>query len=113
MLEAEIAAMPQGERLGTVVVQPFDTLLMHFVQEIGAGVIVRGLRSGADFEYEFQMVAMNRQLDDGPEHVFLMAEPEHQAIASRLVKEIARLGGTVSAFVTPAVNEALKRRFSG
>ena len=64
-----------------------------------------------DFEYEFQMVGMNRALDDSIETVFLMAEAKHQAIASKLVKEIARLGGDVSKFVTPMVNDALKERF--
>jgi hypothetical protein len=64
-------------------------------------VILRGLRAVADFEYEFQMVGMNRALDDSVETVFLMAEARHQAIASRLVKEIARLGGDTSKFVSP------------
>ena len=67
----------------------------------------------ADFEYEFQMVGMNRVLDDRIETVFLMAEAEHQAIASKLVKEIALLGGDVSSFVTPAVNAALKAKIAG
>ncbi len=79
---------------------------------MGAQMIIRGLRAVADFEYEYQMVGMNRKLDDSVETVFLMAEAEHQAIASRLVKEIARLGGDVSKFVTPAVNAELLKRFS-
>ena len=66
----------------------------------------------ADFEYEYQMVGMNRALDNSIETVFLMADAQHQAIASKLVKEIARLGGDVSKFVTPAVNQALKGRLS-
>ena len=86
-----------------IVVQPFQGLLMHFAREIGAGVIVRGLRAVADFEYEFQMTAMNQQLDREVETVFLMADPRHQAIASRLVKEIARLDGAIDSFVSPAV----------
>jgi pantetheine-phosphate adenylyltransferase len=65
----------------------------------------------ADFEYEFQMVGMNRVLDDSIETVFLMAEAKHQAIASKLVKEIARLGGDVSKFVTPTVNDQLMEKF--
>ena len=72
-----------------------------------AQAIIRGLRAVADFEYEYQMVGMNRKLDDSVETVFLMAEAEHQAIASRLVKEIARLDGDVTKFVTPAVNDKL------
>jgi pantetheine-phosphate adenylyltransferase len=86
-----------------IVVQPFEGLLMHFAREVGASVIVRGLRAVADFEYEFQMTAMNQQLDREIETVFLMADPRHQAISSRLVKEIATLGGDVSKFVSPAV----------
>jgi pantetheine-phosphate adenylyltransferase len=92
--------------------RPFSTLLMHFAEEVGAQVIVRGLRAVADFEYEFQMTAMNQQLNREIETVFLMADPRHQAIASRLVKEIARLGGDVSGFVTPRVREALAAKVS-
>ena len=90
-----------------IVVQPFQGLLMHFAREIGAGVIVRGLRAVADFEYEFQMTAMNQQLDREVETVSLMADPRHQAISSRLVKEIAALGGDVTKFVGPRINDAL------
>ncbi|OIQ68505.1 phosphopantetheine adenylyltransferase [mine drainage metagenome] len=79
---------------------------------MGAGLIIRGLRAVADFEYEYQMVGMNRALDSSVETVFLMAEARHQAIASKLVKEIARLGGDVTKFVTPAVREALLARFA-
>jgi pantetheine-phosphate adenylyltransferase len=90
-----------------IVVQPFEGLLMHFAREVGAGVIVRGLRAVADFEYEFQMTAMNQQLDREIETVFLMADPRHQAIASSLVKVIAELDGDVTKFVSPRVKEAL------
>ena len=90
-----------------VEVRPFSTLLMHFAEEVGAGVIIRGLRAVADFEYEFQMTAMNQQLNREIETVFLMADPRHQAVASRLVKEIARLGGDITAFVPPRVAQAL------
>ncbi len=76
-------------------------------------MIIRGLRAVADFEYEYQMVGMNRQLNDEIETVFLMAEATHQAIASKLVKEIARLDGDVSKFVTPQVNDALITKLSG
>ena len=86
-----------------VVVQPFESLLVHFAREVGASVIVRGLRAVADFEYEFQMTAMNQQLARDIETVFLMADPRHQAVASRLVKEIARLDGDITAFVPPQV----------
>lgn len=90
-----------------IVVQPFEGLLMHYAREIGYQVIVRGLRAVADFEYEFQMTAMNQQLDREVETVFLMADPRHQAISSKLVKEIAVLGGDISKFVSPAIKDAL------
>ena len=85
----------------------FNALLMKFAERQGASVIVRGLRAVADFEYEFQMTAMNQQLDREIETVFLMADPRHQAIASRLVKEIAALGGDVQKFVPSGVAEQL------
>jgi pantetheine-phosphate adenylyltransferase len=109
MIESEVAAI--AERTGCeIVAHPFENLLIDCANDVGAKLIVRGLRAVADFEYEFQMVGMNRQLDNTIETVFLMAEAEHQAIASKLVKEIARLGGDVSKFVTPAVREALLAR---
>lgn len=94
-----------------IVVRPFDTLLMSFAEEVGASMIVRGLRAVSDFEYEFQMVAMNQKLNAEIETVFLMADPNCQAIASRLVKEIARLRGSVTAFVSPAVERRLIAKF--
>ena len=94
-------------KIAEIEVRPFKGLLMHFAREVGAGIIVRGLRAVADFEYEFQMTAMNQQLDRDIETVFLMADPRHQAVASRLVKEIAKLGGDVSNFVTPGVEQRL------
>ena len=98
----------RGLTLGAeIVVQPFEGLTMQFAREIGASVIVRGLRAVADFEFEFQMTAMNQQLDREIETVFLMADPRHQAIASKLVKEIALLGGEVSKFVSPQVRDRL------
>ena len=98
----------QTAHLGPKVeVRPFSSLLMHFAQEVGAGVIIRGLRAVADFEYEFQMTAMNQQMNRDIETVFLMADPRHQAIASRLVKEIAQLGGSISPFVAESVEKRL------
>jgi len=109
MIEAECAAL--ALETGTeIVVHPFENLLIDCAHDVGANLIVRGLRAVADFEYEFQMVGMNRAMDSTVETVFLMAEARHQAIASKLVKEIARLGGDVSKFVTPAVNDALLAR---
>ena len=111
MVEAETRLIAEATGL-EIIVHPFDNLLIDCARDVGASIIIRGLRAVADFEYEYQMVGMNRQLDDTIETVFLMAEAEHQAIASKLVKEIARLGGDVSKFVTPAVNDALRTRFS-
>ena len=95
-----------------VEVRPFEGLLIHFVESVGATTIVRGLRAVSDFEYEFQMAGMNDRLNPDIETVFLMADPQFQTIASRLVKEIARLGGDVSQFVTPEVEHRLKDKFS-
>ena len=93
-------------------VRPFDTLLMHFAEEVGAQIIIRGLRAVSDFEYEFQMVGMNMQLNSDIEMVFLMAGAEHQAIASRLVKEIASLGGDISQFVSPSVAKRMREKLA-
>lgn len=111
MIEAECAAI--ADKTGVeIVAHPFENLLIDCARDVGAGIIIRGLRAVADFEYEYQMVGMNRALDDSIETVFLMADAEHQAIASKLVKEIARLGGDVSKFVTPPVRDALEERFA-
>ena len=93
-----------------IVAHPFGNLLIHCAKDVGASLIIRGLRAVADFEYEYQMVGMNRQLDNSVETVFLMAEAQHQAIASKLVKEIARLDGDISKFVPPEVKTALEIR---
>lgn len=110
MVEAECAEMTRA--FGTeIIAHPFDNLLIDCARDVGADMIIRGLRAVADFEYEFQMVGMNRKLDSSITTVFLMAEAEHQAIASKLVKEIARLGGDVSPFVTPAIRDALNEKY--
>lgn len=112
MVEAECKQL--AEETGTeITVHPFENLLIDCAQDVGAQLIVRGLRAVADFEYEFQMVGMNRALNDNIETVFLMADARRQAIASKLVKEICRLKGDVSAFVPPAVNTALIERLHG
>lgn len=111
LIEGECAQISASTGL-VIEVRPFENLLVNFAEEVGASVIIRGLRAVADFEYEFQMVGMNRALNDEIEMVFLMAGAQHQAIASKLVKEIARMGGNVSKFVSPAVEQALKNRFS-
>jgi len=111
MVEAECAAII-AKTGGQIIVHPFENLLIHCAREVGATVIVRGLRAVADFEYEFQMVGMNRSLDASIETVFMMADARRQAIASKLVKEICRLGGDVSKFVTPPVEAALIARYA-
>ncbi|HVL79067.1 MAG TPA: pantetheine-phosphate adenylyltransferase [Sphingomicrobium sp.] len=98
MVRREVAGLP-----GNITVVEFDSLLMDFAVSQGASMIIRGLRAVADFEYEFQMAGMNQQLNDEIETVFLMADVSLQPIASRLVKEIARYGGAIDKFVTPAV----------
>lgn len=99
------------EAQSAIEVRSFDNLLMHFVADAGASVILRGLRAVSDFEYEFQMAAMNRRLNAQVETVFLMSSDRNQFISSRFVKEIGRLGGDVAQFVPPKVHERLLRKF--
>jgi pantetheine-phosphate adenylyltransferase len=99
MVRRETADLDRAQ----IEVVQFDSLLIHFAREVGASIIVRGLRAVADFEYEYQMAGMNQQLDQDIETVFLMADVALQPIASRLVKEIARYGGDIARFVPPAV----------
>ena len=110
MVEAECAGL--SRETGTeIVAHPFENLLIDCARDVGAQFIVRGLRAMADFEYEFQMVGMNRKMDPGIDTIFLMADAERQAIASKLVKEIARLGGDVRHFVPPAIHQALMAKY--
>jgi len=111
MIEQEMAAISKGAAVPIRVV-PFEILLMKFAEELKANIIIRGLRAVSDFEYEYQMVGMNQALNDEIETVFLMADARYQSIASRLVKEIARLGGDVSSFVPAKVAASLKAKFS-
>ena len=106
MMKAEIARLG----LTNVEIRGFDALLMKFARHVGAGVIIRGLRAVADFEYEYQMAGMNQQIDDSIETVFLMADISLQPIASKLVKEIAIYGGDIAPFVAPQVKEAVDAR---
>lgn len=111
MVERE--CVPLGIEVGCeVVVHPFENLLINCARDVGASVIIRGLRAVADFEYEFQMVGMNRSMDNSIETVFLMADAKNQAIASKLVKEIAKLGGDVTKFVPKSVKDALSARLT-
>jgi len=108
MVRREVAGMP-----GNIEVVEFDSLLMDFAESQKATAILRGLRAVADFEYEFQMAGMNQQLNEEIETVFLMADAALQPIASKLVKEIARLGGAIDKFVTPAVVADVRNHLSG
>ena len=114
-------ALPLSERVelckvalagyDNVEVLGFNSLLAHFVHEIGAGVLLRGLRAVSDFEYEFQLASMNRHLIPDVETLFLTPAEQHSFISSSLVREVARLGGDVSGFVHPAVAKALSTRW--
>jgi pantetheine-phosphate adenylyltransferase len=110
MVKAECAKL-NGPGLAEIRVLPMHGLLMKFAEACGAQIILRGLRAVQDFEYEFQMTAMNEQLNPDIETVFLMADVRHQAVASRLVKEIASLGGNITPFVTPDVKKALLEKY--
>ena len=101
----ELSALENVEVLG------FSTLLVDFVQQIGAGVLIRGLRAVSDFEYEFQLASMNRHLAPNVETLFLTPDEEYSFISSSLVKEIARLDGDVSEFVSEEVRLAMRSRF--
>jgi pantetheine-phosphate adenylyltransferase len=106
IVEREAKAMG----ISNVRVVGFNSLLMDFAEAQGASVVIRGIRGVTDFEYEYQLTGMNRQLNDRIETVFLMADVALQPIASRLVKEIAIYGGDISKFVTPAVRDEVMAR---
>jgi len=110
MVTDEMASISKATGV-KITVEAFDDLLMKFAERLKADIIIRGLRAVSDFEYEFQMVGMNTFLNDEIETVFLMADPHHQAIASRLVKEIARLDGDISKFVPQSVAMKLVEKF--
>ncbi|MDQ7018938.1 MAG: pantetheine-phosphate adenylyltransferase [Robiginitomaculum sp.] len=107
MMRAEAA---QFSGMAEIEVRPMTGLLIRFAQDVGAQVIIRGLRAVSDFEYEFQMTGMNQRLNPDIETVFFMADPRHQAIASRLIKEIARLGGDITPFVSPYIADKLMEK---
>jgi pantetheine-phosphate adenylyltransferase len=110
MMETDLANNPKIKGKSWEV-RPFSKLLMQFVEEVDARVIVRGLRAVSDFEYEFQMAGMNAYLNKEIETMFLMSQDKFQFVSSRFIKEIGRLGGDISHFVTPSVNKALQNKF--
>jgi pantetheine-phosphate adenylyltransferase len=112
LVEAEVK--PIAERTGVALeVHPFSSLLISFAHEVGARMIVRGLRAVSDFDYEFQMAGMNYRLDSGIETVFLMASESHQFISSRFVKDIAAFGGDISSFVPKLTCEKTMAKLKG
>src|SRR5580692_6152105 len=110
MVEREVEAL-RRKGITNITVTPFENLLMHFAGEIGASVIIRGLRAASDFEYEIQMAAMNYRMNPKIETIFLSATEGTQFISSRFVKEIARLGGNVRPFVNARIADELAERF--
>ena len=112
IVKEEIGSFADAETRKRIEVRSYDNLLMHFAMEVGATMIVRGLRAVSDFEYEFQMAGMNNRLNPTIETVFLMASDKYQFISSRLVKEIAQLGGDVTPFVSASVADRITERFS-
>jgi pantetheine-phosphate adenylyltransferase len=112
MVEAEIAGIATDNGM-VIEVLPFDTLLVDFARRVGASMIVRGLRAVSDYDYEVQMAGMNYRMAPDIETVFLMASERHQFIASRLVKEVAILGGDISSFVPPLTLERVLQRVHG
>lgn len=112
MMIREVTSKLSGKGIGVVEITPFKNLVTQFAADIGASVIIRGLRGVADFDYEFQMAGMNSRLNSQIDTVFLMAEANHQALASKLIREIARLGGNVRSFTTAEVEARLHHRFS-
>ncbi len=105
LVQGDVDAIP--DKKGLITVETFDTLLVEYAREKGAGVIFRGLRAVSDFEYEFQMTGMNARLAPDIETIFLMASDKWQFVSSSFLKEIARLGGDITPFVTPAVQEKI------
>jgi len=108
MVEREVAGIGNAK----IRVVGFNSLLMDFAEAQGAQTVIRGIRGVTDFEYEYQLTGMNRQLNDRVETVFLMADVALQPIASRLVKEIALYGGEISKFVSAAVRADVMARIS-
>ena len=104
IIKAEAALVADGAEF---VVRPYSGLTVTAARDVGATLVLRGLRAVADFEFEYQLTVMNKHLDHTIETVFLMADARHQALASRLIKEIVTLGGDISPFVTPGVKARL------
>src|SRR5213596_2557306 len=113
-LDERVEMVTQAVRhLTSVEADSFDGLLVEYVERRKAQAVVRGLRAVSDFEFEFQLALMNRKLNERIETIFMMPKDTYTFLSSRIVKEIARLGGDVSAFVPLHVKEALTRKLTG
>ena len=110
MMRRETAPL-SGDGRAKITVETFDSLLIHFAREVGAGIIIRGLRAVSDFEYEFQMANMNRKLAPKIETVFMMTGEDYFYVSSKLVREVASLGGSVKGLVPPNVLRKLQSKF--
>ena len=112
-LETRVALAKESlADIPNVRVMPFDGLLVDFVHEVDAMAVVKGLRAITDFEYEFQMAAVNYQMDADFESMFIMSGPEYMYLSSSMVREIASLGGNIDNFVQPCVKAALQEKFA-
>ncbi|MBA5725630.1 pantetheine-phosphate adenylyltransferase [Bombella favorum] len=110
LIEQEVATLPHNDRISVV---GFDTLLVDAVRRAGAGTVIRGLRSAGDFDFETQLSGALRRLAPEIETVFLLASESHRTTASRIVKEIARLGGDISPFVSPMTARLVRAKLTG
>ena len=112
-LEERVELVRQATaHLSNVRVEPFKGMLVDFAKEIDATVVVKGLRAITDFEYEFQMTAMNYQLSPQLETLFIMSPPQYMYLSSSIVREISKMGGDIQQFVPPCVYEALKKKYA-
>ena len=96
-----------------VIIDSFDGLLVHYVKKVGARFVIRGLRAMSDFEYEFQMASMNRNLNCDMDTIFMMTSKDYFFVSSRTIKEVASFGGSIKGFVPQAVEQALREKFPG
>ncbi len=109
LVRQEVSGLPHGERISVI---GFDRLLVDAVRQVGAGTVIRGLRSAGDFDFETQLSGALRRLAPEIETVFLLASEAHRTTASRIVKEIARLGGDIAPFVSPKTAERVREKLA-
>ncbi len=112
LVNHEVQALSQEKKIHNIEVQTFDTLLVNFAKQIKARILIRGLRAVSDFEYELQLVGMNTSLSPTLETIFLMASERYQFISSSMIKEVSRLGGDVTPFVSNFVAQKLLEKTS-